>query len=251
MLSIFVCEDDNNYREQITKVVDNYIFGKELVMKVVCSTPSPDEVINYLSNINKVAGLYFLDLDLGSKNINGIELAQKIRDYDPRGFIIFITSSGNSHQLTFEYKVEAMDYIVKGDINLKERIHKCIDNAIAKYTAKSTPLQNTLAIKLTKNLKGQVVYLDPSAILYIETSPISRNLIINTETSRYETRETLKHFQKQLDSRFFRCHRSIIVNIDKVSKYDRGQGALHLISGDSIDVSNGDIKRLVKRLAEH
>ena len=236
MLSIFICEDDHKYRQQVTKVIDNYTFGQKLQMEVVCSTDSPDELINYLSE-NEVAGLYFLDLDLGPKNINGIELAQKIREYDPRGFIVFITTDGDSHQLTFKYKVEAMDYIVKGDLNTKERIHQCIDNAIAKLTAKATPLQDNLFIKLAGNHNSQLVSLERSKILYIETSPNTRNIIINTETSRYESRETLKQFQKQLDSRFVVCHRSFIVNIDKISSYDKTRRVLNLVNGDSVSVS--------------
>lgn len=50
--------------------------------------------------------------------MNGFELAQEIRKFDPRGFIIFITTHAELSYMTFTYKVEALDYIIKDDIDL-------------------------------------------------------------------------------------------------------------------------------------
>ncbi|WP_279232740.1 response regulator [Clostridium senegalense] len=94
-------------------------------MDVKISTDNPNDIIKYLKN-SETVGVYFLDVDL-NKDINGIELASKIREYDSSGVVIFITAHLEMSYLTFLYKVEAMDYIYKGDINtLEKRVEECI-----------------------------------------------------------------------------------------------------------------------------
>lgn len=107
MLSIFVCEDNNEQREKFTKIIQNLILIENFDMELKLSTSKPDDILDYLAE-NDVSGLYFLDIDLKS-SINGIELASMIRQYDPRGFIVFITTHSEMSYLTFIYKVEAMD----------------------------------------------------------------------------------------------------------------------------------------------
>ena len=241
MLSIFICEDDVRYREQITEFIGNYIDMENLSMKVVCSTASPDDVLDYLSE-NKAAGLYFLDLDLGHE-INGIGLAQKIRALDPRGFIVFITSDAESHVLTFNYKVEAMDYIVKNDFNLKDRICECIRDAEAKFTAKATPLQDTFVFKGVNDFKDRLEAVELSKILYFETNPNTHNIFLYTETSRHEFRGSLNKIVKDLDTRFIRCHRAIIVNADKITSYNKLQREIW-IDMKRLDVAGRYVKKL-------
>ena len=54
--------------------------------------------------------------DLGA-DINGINLGEEIRQLDPTGYIIFITTHAELSHLTFKYKVEALDYIIKDDFS--------------------------------------------------------------------------------------------------------------------------------------
>ncbi|MCL2437156.1 MAG: LytTR family DNA-binding domain-containing protein [Clostridiales bacterium] len=237
MLSIFICEDNPEHLEQITKCIRNYVLIENLPMKIMCSTAFPGEVLDYLRD-NKVAGLYFLDVDL-SCEMDGIKLAEAIRTYDPRGFIVFITADAESLMLTFKYKVEAMDYIVKGDFDLNGRICECLRNAHDKYTAKPTPLQNYFILKPTKD---ETIVLDCSKILYFEAAAAPHKIFVYTETGRYRFRGELSQIQKELNGFFFKCHRSIVVNIEKVASIDTSLLKLQLHNGDTIDVSIKHIK---------
>lgn len=126
MLSIFVCEDDKVQRRQILQQIEKAIMIEDFDMKIVFETGNPEALLNYLKGNKGLTGLYFLDVDL-QHQMNGIELASKIRDYDDLGKIIFITTHSEMTYLTFTYKVEAMDYIIKDDNQLlRERIHECI-----------------------------------------------------------------------------------------------------------------------------
>jgi len=211
-------------------------------MKIVCSTASPGEVLDYLDN-NSVAGVYFLDVDLNC-SIDGIRLAEAIRAHDPRGFIVFITADAKSLTLTFEYKVEAMDYILKGDFDLSERICKCLHNAYEKYTAKRTPLHNNFVIKVSKD---EILSVDCSKILYFEVSSTTpHNIVVHTDSSRHQFRGKLSQIQKELHGTFFKCHRSVIVNVEKVVHIDTSLLKLRLENGTSVDVAAKHVKSVME-----
>ena len=246
MLSVFICEDDPKYLKSITKCVSNYIMMEELDMKIKYSTTSPIGLLNYLDE-NKQAGLYFLDIDLSCK-INGIKLADNIRKHDPRGFIVFITADAESHMLTFQYKIEAMDYIVKGDKNLKTRIGECIHSAYSKYTSKVTnPLQNNLVFDLPR---GHTLAVEAAKILYITTDPSKpHNIILYTNDSKHQFRGTLTQTEKMIakshsSESFIRCHRSHIVNVKKLVALDTENLKITLVDDVNLDVADKYVRKV-------
>lgn len=106
MLYIFVCEDNAVQRQAIVQTIQNTVLIEELDMRLVLDTGDPYVLLEKIKG-SQSTGIYFLDIDLGS-NINGMKLAQQIRLFDPRGFIIFITAHSELSYMTFQYRVEAM-----------------------------------------------------------------------------------------------------------------------------------------------
>ncbi|HBL8261868.1 TPA: response regulator, partial [Listeria monocytogenes] len=107
MLPVFICEDNRMQRERLTKYIEDYIMVEHFDMKLELSTGDPFELVSRMPT-HQGMGLYFLDIDLGQPDMNGFELAQEIRKFDPRGFIIFITTHAELSYMTFTYKVEAL-----------------------------------------------------------------------------------------------------------------------------------------------
>ena len=105
MIDIYICEDSEEQREAITHYVESAVLIREYDMKIKISTNSPEKIIEELK-LSDNTGIYFLDIDLQSTK-NGILLAKEIREYDPRGFIIFVTSHSEMSFLNFQYKVES------------------------------------------------------------------------------------------------------------------------------------------------
>jgi len=186
---------------------------KDLCMEVALSTHSPDEMLRFRQVNDEIDGLYFLDLELNA-DMNGLQLAEKIRKLDPRGFIVFITSHAERSHLTFKYKVEAMDYITKDTLDISEQIRGCIDNAYALYTAKPSPLHNKYVIKTSDS---RFVSLERSKILYFEATG-GHMVYVNSEDSRYLFSGKLKEIHKSLGNDFFRCHKSFLVNIANITE---------------------------------
>lgn len=241
MIKVFICEDNKRQREKFTKTIENSIIIENFDMEVALSTENPDDIIIYLKN-NNVSGLYFLDVDLKS-NINGIKLAELIREYDPRGFIVFVTTHAEMSYLTFIYKVEAMDYIIKDNYqNVNARIHQCIINANKKYTSKTTALQKNFNIKA----KDKIINVEYDKILFFETSTIIHKVILHAIDRQIEFYSNMKNIEENLDDRFYRCHRSFLVNKDNIKEIDISNKIIKMINDETCQASTRLIKGLLK-----
>jgi len=260
MILIYICEDDPIYLEKIKKCVTDYVTMEALAMSVVCSSTRPDDILKHLEQADKTAGLYFLDLNLNC-DINGIQLAEKIRAYDPLGCIVFITSDGHSYKLTFEYKVEALDYIVKGDFEMNRRICECIQKAHARLIAPS-PVQDNFVFKLARDttwLKGafklaqdSLVSVNSNDIVYFETSPESKRVVVvYTTDGRQEFRGSLTKVEGKMDKkRFYRCQRNLIINLARVTAVDTTQLKIVFDNGLCVDIAAKQASKLMRHVEE-
>ena len=133
MLNIFVCEDDTMQRRTIVKIIQDIVLIEELDMQLALDAGDPYVLLDKV-RANRNTGIYFLDIDLNS-DMNGMKLAQQIRLYDPRGFIIFITAHSELSCMTFQYRVEAMDFVLKDNpAEAKVKIRECLLNALERHT---------------------------------------------------------------------------------------------------------------------
>ncbi len=244
MIEVFVCDDDISQKERITKCVTNTILIENLDMKVALSTTNPFDIIAYLKN-STATGLYFLDVHLNT-DINGINLAEQIREYDPRGFIVFITTYSETLYLTFEYKVEAMDFIIKDDWNkIYTKVHQCILNAHKKYNSKSTESQKKFTFQTNEK---KLISLEYDNILYFETSKTAVHKITVHAIDRIlEFYGNLNDIEKELqDTDFFRCHKSFLVNVTQIDSIDVAEKIIFLKLGATCFASARQIGKLTK-----
>lgn len=241
MLKIFVCEDNDIQREQLIKIINNILLIENYDIELSLATSNPYKLLDNIKNTN-CTGIYFLDVDLHS-NINGIQLAEKIRQYDPRCFIIFITAHAEMSYLTFLYKVEAMDYILKDNYkNISQRVKDCIKNAYNKYNYKKYELQKIFSIKSN----DKIINIDYNNILFFETSTTVHKIIIHCFNRQIEFYGKMKELEKSLDNRFCRCHTSFIVNKDKIKEIDKKNRIAYMINEQKCLISTRGLKLLLK-----
>lgn len=127
MLKLYICEDIEVQRNRMQQVIENMILMEELDMEFGCVSEDPHRILDTVKETGEV-GIYFLDIALGA-DMTGLTLAQEIRKYDPRGFIIFVTTHSEMSYMTFIYKLEAMDFILKDD---PEELEEECANAFSK-----------------------------------------------------------------------------------------------------------------------
>ena len=146
-------------------------------------------------------------LDIVMPEINGIELAEKLRQNNFDGKIVFLTASNDfAHE---SYKVKAFDYLIKpptlenitGVLKSLEEASK--DNDTDGLAVKT---QGSARVILFRDI-SHVEVIDH--VVYIKLSDRS---IIKESTTFGEMAERLLQ-----DSRFARCHRSYIVNLNEIA----------------------------------
>ncbi len=240
MLNIFLCEDNESQRNLIENYIEKTITIEDYDIHLRCSTGNPNDILEYIKQ-HKQVGLYFLDIDLNN-DMNGLMLAQNIRQYDPRGFIVFVTTHFEMSYMTFSYQVEAMDFIIKDKPEeLHDRIHQCIINAYSRFSSKNNLSHRVFSVKFPDS-EMNIPYDD---IIFFETAP-SHTLVLHTTDSVIEFYGVLRDIEQNLDKRFFRSHRSYIINKDHIETIHPKNKTIVMSNGEICLISSKQIKELLK-----
>ena len=161
MIDVYICEDNQKQLNLLKKYISNSIMIEGLDMKIALATSDPHDLLKEILTAENI-GLFFLDIDLKS-DVNGLTLAQRIRQVQPRCFIIFITSHSEMSFLTFQYKVEALDIIIKDTPqHINSKIHECLLDVENKYTSLSNAINRTFII----NQNDRCITIDYSDIIF-------------------------------------------------------------------------------------
>lgn len=230
MLKVYICEDNDMQRERMSTFVDDILGEEDLDMEKAVVTGNPYEIIDAIS-IASEAGVFFLDVDLQT-DINGLELAKRIRELQPRCFIVFVTTHSEMAFMTFSYRVEAMDFIIKDNIEeLKSRVHQCMIQASER--SKISAQKKYYSIKIGDNIR--VIPYD--GIVYFEAATDSRKIILHTQDAIYEFSGKLKDIEENVDETFYRCHRAFIINRNYIKDVDKEKRIVYLTNGDNCPMS--------------
>lgn len=239
MLDIFVCEDNAVQRQNIVQTIQNTVLIEELDMQLVLDTGDPYALLEKVK-ISQNTGIYFLDIDLNS-SMNGMKLAQQIRLFDPRGFIIFITAHSELSYMTFQYRVEAMDFVLKDNPAEAEiKIRECLLNAMERYTL----LNNKTHKVYTIEAGGRKISVDYDDIFFFETSGNIHKVILHAKGRQIEFSGTIKELANTLDDSFVRCHRSFLVNKNNIKEMDAKNRTIYFEGGETCLMSTRMMKGL-------
>lgn len=215
-LKIIICEDDLVQRQFILNEIIKYSTFHLSSVEVVLSASKPEEVLNYINNYS--ADCYFLDIEYGNDEIDGLELAKSIREKDSLCNIIFISSFSNKLNLTFKYKIAALDFIIKttNTHDLSKNIIESLNIAHNRYLllGKNDDV-DILQIKVGENIKN-IKYND---IYYFETAQTAHKIRVHSRYGFFEFYGKMKELEN-LDDRFCRCHNSYLINIHHLKEFN-------------------------------
>lgn len=239
MLPIYICEDIPERLKEMKNIAEKHINDEDLPMNVVCAAEDPYSILSYLKG-HRENSLYFLDLDLKS-DIDGFNLAQEIRKYDELAYIVIVTTHSELSLMTFEYGIDAMDYIVKdfGAENLKKRMLKCMKKACYRHT--------DTCEEISFVVKGRKKHFKINEIQYIKASDISHSAEVRMCRGISIIPYTLAEVEKQLDDRFYRCHRTSIVNLERILELDVDNRVIKLEGGINCPISKRSMKETLKK----
>lgn len=243
MIDVYICEDVQKQRERIIYYVETTIMIEEYDMELKLATDDVDAFLQAVKE-SKNTGLYFLDIDLGNGK-NGLLLAKEIRKYDPRGFIVFVTSHSEMSLLTFQYKVEALDFIVKDEPqNVQHHIGECIEKAVQRSENISRGGEKTITILRG----GRKITLKQNEVMFFETSVNEHKLVVHTRQKTIEFFGKIKDIEQEVGDEFLRCHRSYLINKKNVAEVDYGNKIIHMKNGSECPISNRMLSQVKKQL---
>jgi two-component system, LytTR family, response regulator len=201
-LSCVVVDDSTIHRITIAKLVNEHPG-----LNLVGDFSNAQEARNCI--MNKIVDLLFLDIEMPVQT--GFDLLDGLRS---RPQIIFVSSKSDYALKAFDYA--AVDYLQKPVS--KDRFNKAVHKAIEmQQIKKDSPEEEAEFIFVKSNLKNFKVYI--SKIRWIEA--FGDYVKINTEEDTHLVLSTMKAFEIELPAdRFLRVHKSFIINIDKVQRFN-------------------------------
>lgn len=216
---IAICDDESI----ILKILEGLVrrWAEKNSIKVKIETFSSSESFLFTYEEDKRFDILLLDIEMSG--MNGVDLAQIIREQNKSIQIIFIT--GYMDYIAQGYDVEALNYLLK-PVN-EDKLFEVLDKAVERISVS----EKVLYIELN----GEMIQLPLHSILYAE---VDRNYItIHSLEGKYTRKQTLKELEDELDERFFRAGRSFLVNLMYIKRTSRTE--VELKNGDIIPLSRG------------
>lgn len=144
--------------------------------------------------------VFLLDIQL-SEDLDGISIALELNKQG----IPFVFITANTEDITFNKA------IVTNPVSYISKPFKEMD-VIAGFTLASKKLNNKFSIESGK----EIFKIDPEEVLYFKSDNVYVHVFLDKRS--YLIRKQLKELEADLPHGFQRCHKSFIVNMNKVSR---------------------------------
>ncbi len=216
MIRIAICDDEKHMSDHIRSMVSDFFRKKNQEISLHMFS-SGEELLSYNGHIN----ILFLDIQM--KGMDGMETARKLRADQFQGFLVFITVL---KEMVFQsFEVQAYDYLVK-PVD-KKQFEKTMERL---YASMQNASEDSLLVQ--KGYEGRIVQKDEIVFCEIIDRKIYLNLASGEVVDYYERIEKL---ETKLDNRFYRCHRSYLINLKHLKGYKNGTA--YMDNGKEIPVS--------------
>lgn len=233
MLRIAVCDDEIEIAEELSITIEKVLSEIGEKVKIYTFINSHEMLESHIR-----FGLIFLDVEM--PGLNGIETAQKIREFDSHVQIVYVTNYHN--YMKKAYRVHAFDYIQK------PIEYENIQTVICDYL-KMISLETNDVVEFTTE-DSEKILLNANEIITISCGYRRRIVVVVTTESEYVCKGTITDIYETLDNReFFKPHRSYIINMSKVKSFKRNEKII-MKDGDEVPLPKGNTEIFEKRLAQ-
>ena len=206
-MHIAVCDDDKITRDLVCEMLCDYA-DRSTVKITFEAFESYGDIIKRTDDFDVFLLDYKMDDVSGNENeTDGMQFARLLRrKHGAEKNIIFITAYDEFVYEAFEVRAHRF---LKKPIN-REKLFEALDECI-----NTNALNSTVVIKM--NDEAQVFRADE--IYYLEVS--LKNTFVHTKQDTFKCHKTIASFEDELAPlRFFRIHRSFIVNLAHVKSYN-------------------------------
>jgi two-component system, LytTR family, response regulator len=237
------------------------LLGKEDGVEIVGQAADGQEAVDMIRSLRP--DLVFLDIQMPGKT--GLEVVAEI-GAEQMPATVFVTAHDQHAPTAFE--VAAVDYLVKpfdddrfaqalGRVRERIRLREIEEMTRRLLAAIASPASAPpsdrdadAVLRIPVESRGQTRFVAVPDIDYITASGPYAELHVGGET--HLIRERMQALEERLDrDRFFRIHRSAIVQLDRIESLRRqdGEVVVHLRSGVELPVARNRREELERKLA--
>lgn len=197
---IAVCDDEQSQLQSLTKKLSLYAEAHHVSFHI--DTYLSAEAFLFAFEENRNIDLLLLDIEMAE--MNGIELAKKVRADNETIQICFIT--GYPDYMNQGYDVEALHYLIKPVstdklFNVLDRFMKAIETQPRFFLF---------------SVGKEVVRVYEKELFYGEAQ--GHYIVLHTKQGELKLRVTMPELENQLGEGFFRASRSFVVNLRYVTR---------------------------------
>ncbi len=201
-MKLLICDDDCTFAENLRQRILDYFKKPSWKLSIECISET-EKMAEIDASQYDVA---FLDIDMGK--VNGISLAQKMREQHSDLILIFIT---NYVQYSLDgYEVRAFRYLLKSQLEVK--LSPCLEAVITAYRKDRDYVRVS-----SNNIEVDIL---PTHMVFAETN--SRRLKIHLTNEAHPdimVSITMGKLEELLAPRgFLRIHQSYLVNMSYIQQ---------------------------------
>lgn len=215
---IAICDDLESDRDYLKDLLNKWANDYSHLLNVYTFSSAESFLFHYEET--KDYDILLLDIEMGL--MDGVSMAKKIRQDNDTVQIIFIT--GYSDYIAEGYEVNALHYLMKPV--KEEKFFSVLERVIEKISKND--------VVLNMDSANGMVRVPIYQIRFVE---VFGNYVTIHANDEVVVKMTLNEIEKLLDERFYRVGRSVIVNLNEVSRVTKTE--IKLLDGTSIHLPRG------------
>jgi two-component system, LytTR family, response regulator len=238
MLKAIILDDE----ERGSTLLSHKLKGFEGDLEVIAVFNDPYKALSKM--IDMEPDVLFLDVEM--PGLNGFQFLEKLGFFN---FQVIFTTAYDSYTLE-ALRLSAVDYLLKpiDEDELHTAIFRLKKRVLEQSNTNRQPeslSRNRLALPTAEG----VYLIDKSSIERVEAMSNYSTFYLS-DTRKIVVSKTLKEYENVLtDAYFLRVNRSVIVNLDCIVKYRKGDGGtLEMADGTEVEVSASRKDALIEKL---
>ncbi len=238
-MRIAICEDEKATLDHLSRMLQELSGESRFVIDIVLACTTQEEFERFLET--DTADVYFFDINLKS-GMEGYELALRIKDSQPRSYIVFISEylgmvfSPSKPIPSIFFQTVSKNVLKNLLIDIERHM------AALKQAPEPADLTRTITVKSA----SKYYHVKKDDIIMIEK--LKDKAFVYTKSARITCNTTLEEFEKLLADvkTVVRCHKSFIVNKKYILEEEPSQLVLKLEGGLKCYVSRNYRKRVFR-----
>lgn len=225
-----ICDDSVQDAEYVQRLLNCWAAEQQVMVQTVLFPSAESFLFHYAED--KAFDLLLLDIEMGA--MDGVTMAKQVRRENEAVQIVFIT--GYSDYIAEGYEVSALHYLMK-PVN-REKLFSVLDRALEKGR------QNERCLNL--ELSGEMVRIPFYEIRYLD---VHQNYVTVHAKTEYTVKRSLNDFERELDERFFRVGRAMILNLKYIQRITKTE--VRLSDGTALPLPRGTYEPLNRAVITH